>query len=411
MFNLLEWIWIGIGGLFLYYSIYVSFHILVGIIGYKTPLEVLNTHETSDFSTFAVVIPAFKPDFGFPERVQRIAKNASFLKMKVMIVLQQSTQEMYDALSAYSDFLFSIEKPLVQSGNPYHAILRFTADKLEENGFSHLILLDMDNEIDSIGLRKIASQLIENDLVQGKRIAKTSESNATSTFDILSESLNDVMMRASRYVLGYPIELSGSGFGVSVSQFKNATYRLDSRAPGMDKNLLIQFLIQNPNFKMVYDDSICITDEKTTSEQAFGRQRLRWFGNQYFNAIHYSGSLFRLSFKTLNPGFIDYAISLWRPPRSFQIPILLFGFIIEVILINLVQIQLIPIFTLGFFVYGIGIALFLFSNRNEIEWNTITSLFRISFNVIFIALKSLSPKLRGTFIHTRTSSSNEAESE
>ena len=62
------------------------------------------------------------------------------------------------------------------------------------------------------------------------------------------------MMRASRSILKAPIELSGSGFIAEFELLSGAIHNLDAKAPGMDKNLLIQLLSLKPSIKMLFDE-------------------------------------------------------------------------------------------------------------------------------------------------------------
>jgi len=386
-----------IAAYFLFYSFYTSAHIILAQLFYKKPLvrNVEQQHES-----VVVLLPAFKPDTGFPERLARMKKALDFPFVHFFVVLQQSTKEMEKVVSLHSDLCIHLEKPIESSGNPYHSILQFSVNKAKDFNPKHLLLLDMDNEIDASSFQRLLSFRNEYDLIQGKRIAQSSNNNSISQFDSLSESLNDSMMRASRSILKAPIELSGSGFIAEFELLSGAIHNLDAKAPGMDKNLLIQLLSLKPSIKMLFDEESVVTDEKTTEIDSYSRQRTRWFGNQYYNARMQFFPLLLLALRSFRFGIADYGISLCRPPRSFQIIILFIGTLLELGFHFLGYAN--PfLFLIASFIYAFGLSLFLFKHRSQFNFSSIFSMLNIAFKNSFLALKSFSPSLKGTFLNTR----------
>jgi len=386
-----------IAAYFLFYSAYTSLHIVLGQLFYKKPLA---TNLEQNQESVVVLFPAFKPDLGFPERLARMKKALDFPFVHFFVVLQQSTKEMEDAISLHSDLCIHVEKPIETSGNPYHSILRFSVNKAKEFNPKHLLLLDMDNEIDTISFQRLLSFRNEFDLIQAKRVAQSSKTNSISQFDSLSESLNDSMMRASRSILKAPIELSGSGFIADFELLSDAIHNLDSKAPGMDKNLLIQLLSLKPSIKMLFDEEAVVTDEKTTEIDSYSRQRTRWFGNQYYNARTQFFPLLRLALRSTRFGIADYGISLCRPPRSFQIIILFIGTLLEFVA-HFMGYSNPFLFLIASVIYAFGLSLFLFKHRNQFSFSSVFSMLSIALKNSFLALKSFSPSLKGTFLNTR----------
>ena len=389
---------------FLMYSIYTTIHILIATIFSSNKL--VNTKSLTRPTHTLVLLPAYKPDADFPNRLSRMKTAFGSSKVSFFVVLQQSTEEMELQISELADYFTHISNPIVSKGNPYHAILQLSVSLAEAYKPSHLLLLDMDNEIDAISFHKLQANAIHFDVVQGKRVASSSNYTSTiSQFDTLSESLNDSMMRASRSAFGAPIELSGSGFLIQFELFKQAVLQLDARAPGMDKNLLIQLLNIKPDLSMVFEKNALITDEKTTSSEAFDRQRTRWFGNQYFNARTQFFQLVTLAISSKRFGIFDYAISLCRPPRSFQVAVLALGSFIE-ILFYFIDISSVFVFLLSSIIYGVGLGLFLNQQRTNFEFSALFGMAFMGIKNSFLAIKSLSPSLKGTFLITRNSNKN-----
>jgi hypothetical protein len=208
------------------------------------------------------------------------------------------------------------------------------------------------------------------------------------------------MMRASRNLCAAPIEISGSGILFEKNLFSHAVQQLDKRAPGMDKNLLIQMLRLKPEIRMTFLHDAFVIDEKTNSLQAYERQRTRWFANQYFNAIFYSFALIKLSIEAKRWGIFDYTLSLWRPPRAFQFLALLLGMFLEGIWFWFYQLS-IPFYTLGFALSSLALFTALQSSSLKIGSKDFLTFMKIGIKHAFLAIKSLSPKLYGTFIQTR----------
>ena len=60
---------------------------------------------------------------------------------------------------------------------------------------------------------------------------------------------------------------------------------------------------------------------KTTDLEAHNPQRLRWFGEQYYNALYHARDLVASAFRYRRLAAFDYLLTLWRPPRSLQVVI------------------------------------------------------------------------------------------
>ena len=352
-----------------------------------------------------VLIPAYKADSDFPNRLKTMKDAAAGLPVSWYVVLQDSSSDVEHEVAQIADFLDHIPQPKIE-GNPYHEVLRFAAKRLISISKTFIytakkvIILDLDNTIDAASLRRLLILSSQAHLVQARRQAKSITTNV-SVFDGLSEQMNDSMMRASRSAFGAPIELSGSGFITDIDWFYDAVHALDGRAPGMDKNLLIQMLKRFPQARLLFDSESVVLDEKTTQSPAFARQRLRWFGNQYFNAFHYTKDLFLLALFTMRWGIFDYAISLWRPPRSVQFLFSLSILPIDIALFMTDWVSF-PALALASLVFLLGAAIFAFSNLSLSQLSSgFSASVTISLRTAGLAYKSLSSKWQGTFLSTR----------
>lgn len=169
--------------------------------------------------------------------------------------------------------------------------------------------MDPDNYMSISSLKRLIEFRISGVDVAISRRKSYSKDTSTSLFDGMSERLNDYMFRRSKSMLGFHPELSGSGMLMDTNLFTQAVIKLDRKSPGMDKQLLIRMMLEKSDLKISYDEDAIVLDEKTEDSEAFNRQRMRWFGNQYYCAYTFGRKLL-LSRKL---SFVDYGISLWRP--------------------------------------------------------------------------------------------------
>ncbi|WP_020533013.1 glycosyltransferase family 2 protein [Flexithrix dorotheae] len=395
-----------IGIYFLGYSIYWFVSVL---IAYLVKNKVSNSTELKPPKDIWVILPAYNPNSHLLKVVESIKKAESTHKIWIYVLLQEN-KTINPSSFEQKDDIFIEEKSFKNlSGNPYHNALQFIVGRLEEleikNGFecSHIVLLDKDNVVDKQFFNKHITGINAGfNLIQGQRRSYKS-SSISQAYDTISEGLNDLMFRVCKTKLGWPIEISGSGFSCEKKIFADAVNQLDKRAPGMDKNLMVQLLKQNKSIKMTYEPQAFVWDEKTSKIEDLKKQRSRWFGNQYFNAYYHSVPLLLRAFKFRKFSIIDYAITLWRPPRSFQLFLLpLFAAIECFYYVNYNNFYThIPIFTLGFGFLALAIILSLnylkaWSHARKI----IFAIPKITFNNLLSIRSGISKKNQGNFVNT-----------
>lgn len=352
-----------------------------------------------------LLIPAYRVDAAFPERVQIIRKQLKAKKLtenyRIYILFQHCEAEIVHKAAPFVNG-FAIASFDHCAGNRYHHALRFAADQIADlwPKTDYLLLLDPDNVPQPEAFVQFLRHLPDQpDIVQGQRIPDCADQSATG-FDALSERLNDIQFRRAKSVCHLPIELAGSGMMLRFPLFRQAVQQFDTDAPGMDKNLLIQMVKLKPNLAMIYDEQIQVVDQKTADVQQLGRQRLRWFANQYFNAIRYFLPLAKLSVQSGSIGPLDYALTLARPPRSVQLVLSLTALFIELPL-YFSDVIAFPWMVLAMFPFLIASALFMIQMRSLVPIKQLGKMGVLVLRNIVSALRSLSPKWHGTFISTR----------
>lgn len=391
-----------ISALIVFYSAYFAFTLVSGFF--------FRAGRTGSLSLqakpYVILIPAFRPTKQLEAVLSRLRKEVDPEKVRIYVLLQDSEMAMESMARSYANW---VDHKSFQSlkGNPYHHALNFAVSRINSycasTGFAaeSVLLLDPDNSIDQRSLSILNHyRNIGADVVQSRRIA-ISKGMGISTADALSERINDYQLRRGKQVLGLLPEISGSGIMFERSLFERAVQNLDKRAPGMDKNLLIQMLMLKADLNLIYTEEAVVSDEKTEKKDAYGRQRTRWFANQYFNAFFYAVKLVLHSLKHGNLKGLDYLLTLLRPPRSIQLALVNVVAPLELIM-WLSGLLPLPAMLISAVFMNVPLLLMLLKEHNERPLAAVVvNLFSaLRLNLISF-LRSLNPKLLGTFIHTR----------
>lgn len=382
---------------FLFFALYWAITMTLGLL-YKEkeagPLALENRT--------LVLLPAYKPDHVFKNVLDTVnqykPKNA-----KVYILFQNADKEIVNYAKGKYDFE-SDEKSFSElPGNSYQHALKFICSKISMSSFrpEYIILLDKDNIVDEkffINLYKHAAK--KADVVQGRRVPiKTTGKGAYEVFDSVSELLNDTMFRAAKAVYGGYPELSGSGVLIRTDIFIKCIESLDESAPGFDKNFMINLITFYPDIKFDYAPSAMVYEEKTSDKTVYKNQRIRWFGEQYYNLWYKGRALLKQGFSGNLKAF-DYFLTLLRPPRSIFIIAVFIGSMVEILLsllgwayyFNITMAFLIIIVPTLVFLLKHGMLSRMLSNLLELP--------KLVFSNIFSSFLSLKKENRGVFIHT-----------
>lgn len=388
-----------IGIISLFYALYLSFSIVAALV-YRSP----KLDSLSPEHSFIVLYPVYKAEQELIANIKYMHDQLSGLNYKIF-VLSQDSDPMIDIELEKTADIFHKKSFRDHGGNPYHHALKYASGIIIEESSdinSSVLLLDPDNRMDRRSvLRLLAIRKNGADVSLSKRVSANQE-NAISLFDGISERINDYMFRRAKNVLHLTPELSGSGMMMDSALFTEAVSRFDGIAPGMDKQLLINMMSVRESLNVIFDEQSVVVDEKTSDEESFNRQRLRWFGNQYFNARKFGFSLIKEGIRNKRIEMIDYAILLWRPPRSFQAVLNVCMIPADLVLIGYDMIS-VPYFSLAaaLMIFSLG----LFLKKEGLLGQVIPRLFPViktaGRNAVTV-IKSQSRSVKGTFIHTRS---------
>ena len=319
-----------------FYSVYWLVTILLGMM-YRPPRpSLLNIlmgvmtrprlpdEENASNPEILLILPAYKPGKIFRKVLVALQRAIGKRNIKVYVLLQEADPHFCQHVEACG---FMVEEQTFSHlpGNSYHHALHHIVSRVHEWRQLGIIdprfvmLVDKDNLLDADFFQFITPQdYRQYDVIQAKRSSINADGDV-SFFDTISEGLNDTMFRSAKSFTRGTIEISGSGALIKTELFLETIDRLDGNAPGYDKNFMVQVLSASYTAKTTYLPYVQLYEEKTSDMSSYNPQRVRWFGEQYYNAFYSAGQLLRAFLKHGRFSALEYLLLLWRPPRSLQI--------------------------------------------------------------------------------------------
>jgi cellulose synthase/poly-beta-1,6-N-acetylglucosamine synthase-like glycosyltransferase len=385
-----------------FYSTFWLITTLIGL-GYKSPTAIAS----EDNPEILLLLPAYKPSDIFLEVLMAVSKAIANRNIKVLVLLQEADPKYHRAALAHG--FMAEEKAFSHlAGNSYHHALKHLVSNLAsaaEEGIQpqFVMLLDKDNIIDPNFFASISHDLFLNyDVLQGRRVALNVDGE-TSFFDAVSEGLNDIMFRAAPTRVGDTLEISGSGALLRTELFCEAIKELNPKAPGYDKNFMVNVLTSGRSARMIYLPYCQVMEEKTTTIGAHNPQRVRWFGEQYFNAIYSARPLLATWIQKGRWSALWYLLVLCRPPRSLQllvVPLLAGIELIVLLFTGVISLSLIiTVLSALAIILAAGLTLLHFNLAKQ-SISHILDLPKLARHNLSNAIKSVKSENQGKFIHT-----------
>ncbi|MEM6845422.1 MAG: glycosyltransferase [Bacteroidota bacterium] len=356
-----------------------------------------------------LVLPAYQPGNIFLKVIESVKKAIEGRNIRVYVLLQEADDHFQAHLRKY-DFWVEKAKFSHLEGNSYHHALQHVVHKIssfQERGQMNpdfVMLLDKDNLLAPDFFEHISPyDYLNYDVIQARRCSINGDGDI-SFFDTVSEGLNDTMFRSAKSLVNGTIEISGSGALIQTELFKEAITQLDPNAPGYDKNFMVQVLTGAERARTVYLPYLQLFEEKTAELENYNPQRVRWFGEQYYNALYSAKKLMRAFVHYGRFSAIEYLVALWRPPRSVQL-VLVPGLGIAETGAYLWM----DYWWLGFPYFAsstlaLGVAAVLFLNKEGLlstSFQHIFSLPKLAISNVMNASVSIKKENQGKFIHTQ----------
>ncbi|MBC6400766.1 MAG: glycosyltransferase [Ekhidna sp.] len=386
----MELISIIITSLLLFFAVYGFILVLAGAT-YKTKNVTPRT-----LTSIKILLPAYKPDQTFLQVLESVRKAKKNHPVDVFILFQEANQ---DIVQSAEKFGFDFEQKRFDhlSGNSYRHVLQYLCNHhLDENTHEYMLILDKDNIVDEAFFDHLAkTSLTDYHIIQGAR-KPLQTTEGIQLFDAISERYNDLMLRKGKLQLGGALEISGSAAVIKTNLFKYAIKQMDEEAPGYDKNFMVKLLTGPVKLRTLFEDALIVREEKTTEINNYQSQRLRWFGEQYFNAFYNSKSLIKAAFLQGKFRSFDYLITLIRPPRSLQLVGSGLLAASDLIDLNFGYLSL-PFF---FNAVSFGIVAVPAMKLHQVK-RLIIGLNKVLFSNVIASVTCLKKKYRNTFIHTR----------
>ncbi|MFO0506419.1 MAG: glycosyltransferase [Chryseotalea sp.] len=390
----------------LYFCFYAFYWLVLIMAGKEKTQKKKSVHVNNP--EVLLILPAYKPTPIFKQVLDAVAVAIKNRNIKVFVLLQQAEKE-YGCYAREKGFWVESQNFDHLPGNSYQHALRFICSQIAAHqnkgkiNPEFVMLVDKDNLIASDFFEKIPAHVYDQfDVIQGKRLS-ISTHNAISFFDHITERLNDTMFRFAKQNLGLMIEISGSGALIETDLFLDTIHKLDPKAPGFDKNFMINLLSSKREVRSIFWSDSTLTEEKTASQQAHNPQRVRWFGEQYYNALYHGGKLLKASWKYKRLAPFEYLLTLYRPPRSVQFLLIHFFALAECAswLITETWPLDFPVFTLALALQNAAILIFLILQKNistTLRYGARLPL--LAWHNFFNAFKSIKKENHGKFIHT-----------
>lgn len=349
----------------------------------------------SELPSIKILLPAYKPDEVFMKVLAQLKRVTNGLPVEVFILFQYADLK-YCQRAGKLGFEYEIKAFDHLKGNSYqHALKYLTEHHLPEASSDYVMILDKDNLMAADFFEELKKiDLSGFDLVQSVR-RPLEVGNGLQIFDALSERFNDLMLRAGKCLWGAPVELSGSAALIKTEIFKRCIDQLDPLAPGFDKNFMVNLLTGYRSLKTTFSDQLVVFEEKTASDENYNAQRLRWFGEQYYNAFYKAGKLLTAALKG-NLKCLDYWVSLTRPPR---VVLFVMSFVLAAVDLWDGQPSLL---SLAFVMNYLTFLMVAFPYLDRIKTSDLVrGGWKVLRSNVIRSMISLNKKHLGTFIHTR----------
>ncbi len=379
-----------------FFALYWAIGQLLGLCSFR---KVPGKRQEDSIPNHLVVLPAYKPNDSFINVLDTLERY-KLPQTQVYVLFQEARQALVDQVKERFDFVIEEKAFSHLPGNSYQHALKYISSKVKGlQEIDYVMILDKDNFIDKDFFRHIFSVSNSMAIAQGRRVALNS-GKGFSTFDAISETLNDTMLRNFKVNFGLIPEISGSGAMIQKNVFTACIDHLDGKAPGFDKNFMVNLITLFPNVKCTYVPSALLKEDKTESAEVYGQQRIRWFGEQYYNAWHHGGELLWAGLRG-NMSALDYMLVLFRPPRSIFVVLLCFITVVEILTIGILNLQFWPVVTLSFGLVILSSAITL--GKNKLLRKGIVSISKFPMLVlgnIKSSFASMKKENQGVFIHT-----------
>ena len=281
---------------------------------------------------YAVIITAYEQTDQLPEVVSSVLA-MDYSNYMIYVVADKCD---ISNLNFDSDKVILLKPEQVLAGNVrshFYAIRNFVRNH------THLTIIDSDNLVANNYLTVLTTFFQAGyEAVQGIRSAKnidTMYARLDAARDIYYHYYDGEML----FGAGSSATLAGSGMAFSTRLFRDCLENQDISGAGFDK--VLQHAIVNRGYRIAFAEQAIVFDEKTTGSEQLVNQRARWI-NTWFRYFSLGFGLAGNGIAKLNWNKFLFGLVLLRPP--------LFIFLILSVLFMLINVWLLPVVALSWFV-------------------------------------------------------------
>lgn len=298
--------------IFIYLSVWVSYLAMFSLAGlfYRAPKKIEGKRD----NTYLVLIPAYKEDAVILDTVvANLRQVFNYKRYKLVVIADKLKPQTITQIEAMGVGVVEVHFEKSTKAKS----INYALDKLNTSTFSHVVILDADNEMKPDFLSQVDEVMGDNIIaLQAHRTAKNTNST-TALLDAMNEEIGNHIFRKGHCALGLSAALIGSGMVFQLKEYKRLMARINDTA-GEDK--MLEFALLDEKIKVAYANDAVVYDEKVSSSEQFSGQRTRWVTARFYFLKKHAVT----AFQKLLKGDFDY-FNKWL---QFLLPqkILLIGY-------------------------------------------------------------------------------------
>jgi len=371
--------------LLLFYSAYLFFPFFLFPLFYQKIKRLITADYKSQsgrINHFYFVIAAYNEVDNIAYLLQSIAsQNYPNNKVEVLVVADHCTDKTSEIVKSFN---YTVVEKNDNIRNGKSEVIAFAAEFLNnkaEIDNKIIVVVDADCVLEPgfcAGLDWIICNNQDVSVFQAFREVKNIKSSAVSSLDASAESIRQWINQGVRHCLGLNVKMHGSGMAFKPNVFFESLHS-SKGSLAEDQIWNAALLINKKQIGFAYSAHLSYVSTSTTNK--FSEQRKRWIRGQFEVARKIGVKLLFKGLSNFNINQIDFALSLFLPPRSFLLITLILFIILDLMtgLSLITSPQFLALIVFSYFVMGfIGILL---SGAHFSFTELLTSGFKLVWNV------------------------------
>ena len=287
-------------------TLYVAFFAVASLLKHKE--KCILAARVSESAKFLVIYPAYNEDVVIRQSVSAFLYQSYPKDSYQLVVVSDHMERATNEWLAAQPLL--LLQPSFEKSSKAKA-LQFAVQQLEGKAFSHVVILDADNVVDTDFLHRLDLVCQQGyQAIQCHRTAKNTD-NDVSALDGLSEEINNTLFRRAHNNIGMSSALIGSGMCFDYRWFCANVNKLQTAVEDRE----LEALLMKQRIFIKYEENIHVYDEKVNNQDNFQRQRLRWMTGQV-QALLQMMPYLPTALRKGNVDYVDKTLQQALIPRS-----------------------------------------------------------------------------------------------